>query len=165
MSLYRVKQFVWALKSLSEDIDIEYVNKFLNKREKNLFNKLKKTDKQHCIRVSKDAVHLSKGKNINLNRVAKVALLHDIGKGEYGLNIIEKSVLVILNKMTKGKLKKYDGIKAVDSYYNHAEKGANLLKLFNTYDKEFLDTIRYHHSNKIQGNKLLDIIKESDNRN
>ena len=135
MSLYRVKQFVWALKSLSEDIDIEYVNKFLNKREKNLFNKLKKTDKQHCIRVSKDAVHLSKGKNINLNRVAKVALLHDIGKGEYGLNIIEKSVLVILNKMTKGKLKKYDSIKAVDSYYNHAERGANLLKRFNTYDK------------------------------
>lgn len=116
-------------------------------------------------RVSKDAVHLSKGKNINLNRVAKVALLHDIGKGEYGLNIIEKSVLVILNKMTKGKLKKYDSIKAVDSYYNHAERGANLLKRFNTYDKEFLDTIRYHHSNKIQGNKLLDIIKESDNRN
>ena len=165
MSLYRVKQFIWALKSLSEDIDTEYVNKFLNKKERRLFNKLKKTDKQHCIRVSKDAVYLSRGRNINLNRVAKVVLLHDIGKGEYGLNIIEKSVLVILNKVTKGKLKKYDGIKAVDSYYNHAEKGANLLKYFNTYDKEFLDTVRYHHSNKIQGNKLLDIIKESDNRN
>lgn len=165
MSLYRVKQFIWALKSLSEDIDTEYVNRFLNKREKKLFNKLKKTDKHHCIRVSKEAVNLSKGKKINLNRVAKVALLHDIGKGEYGLNVIEKSVLVILNKMTKGKLKKYDGIKAIDSYYNHAEKGANLLKRFNTYDKEFLDTIRYHHSNKIQGNKLLEIIKESDNRN
>lgn len=165
MSLYRVKQFVWALKSLSEDIDTEYVNRFLNKREKKLFNKLKKTDKHHCIRVSKEAVNLSKGKEINLNRVAKVALLHDIGKGEYGLNVIEKSVLVILNKMTKGKLKKYDSIKAIDSYYNHAEKGANLLKSFNTYDKEFLDTIRYHHSNKIQGNKLLEIIKESDNRN
>lgn len=165
MSLYRVKQFVWALKSLSEDIDTEYVNRFLNKREKDLFNKLKKTDKHHCIRVSKEAVNLSKGKEINLNRVAKVALLHDIGKGEYGLNVIEKSVLVILNKMTKGKLKKYDSIKAIDSYYNHAEKGANLLKSFNTYDKEFLDTIRYHHSNKIQGNKLLEIIKESDNRN
>ena len=106
MSLYRVKQFIWAVKSLSEDIDTEYVNKFLNKKERKLFNKLKKTDKQHCIRVSKDAVHLSKGRNINLNRVAKVGLLHDIGKCEYGLNIIEKSVLVILNKMTKGKLKK-----------------------------------------------------------
>ena len=53
MSLYRVKQFIWAVKSLSEDIDTEYVNKFLNKKERKLFNKLKKTDKQHCIRVSK----------------------------------------------------------------------------------------------------------------
>ena len=34
MALYRVKQFVWGFTSLSEDIDIEYVNKFLNKREK-----------------------------------------------------------------------------------------------------------------------------------
>lgn len=164
MSLYRVKQFIWALKSLSKDIDTEYVNKFLNKKERKLFNKLKKIDKQHCIRVSKDAVNLSKEKSINLNRVAKVGLLHDIGKSEYGLNIIEKSVLVILNKITKGKLKKYDGIKAIDAYYNHAEKGANILKHFNIYDKEFLDTVRYHHSNKIN-NKLLDIIKESDNRN
>ena len=165
MSLYRVKQFIWALKSLSEEIDADYVNKYLNKKEKSLFNRLKKTDKQHCIRVSKDAIRLSEGKNINKNRVAKVALLHDIGKGEYSLNVIEKSVLVILNKMTSGKLKKYDNIKAVDSYYNHAKKGADLLKHFNKYDKEFLDTIRYHHSNKVQGNKLLDIIKESDNRN
>ena len=165
MSLYRVKQFVWAVKSLSEDVDTAYVNKFLNKKERNLFNKLRKMDKQHCIRVSKDAVRLSEGKNINLNRVAKVALLHDIGKSEYSLNVIEKSILVILNKMTKGRLKKYNTIKAIDSYYYHAEKGANLLKHFNTYDKEFLDTVRYHHSNKKISNELLDVIRESDNKN
>ena len=72
MSLYRVKQFVWALKSLSEDIDTEYVNKFLNKKERKLFNKLKKTDKHHCIRVSKDAVSLSEGKNITGLKSVKV---------------------------------------------------------------------------------------------
>lgn len=165
MSLYRVKQFIWALKAMRENIDVEYVNKYLNTNEKELFNKLKKTDKQHCIRVSKDAVKYSKVANISTHRVAKVALLHDIGKGYYGLNIIEKSVLVILNKVTKGKLKKYNNIKAVDSYYNHAKKGADLLKKFNRYDKEFLDTVRYHHSKKVQGNKLLDIIKECDDRN
>ena len=81
------------------------------------------------------------------------------------VNIVEKSVLVILNKVSKGKLKKYNTIKAVDSYYNHAEKGANLLKQFNVYDKEFLDTVRYHHNNNVVGNKLLEIIRESDNRN
>ena len=165
MSLYRVKQFIWALKAMRENIDVEYVNKYLNTNEKELFNKLKKTDKQHCIRVSKDAVKYSKVANISTHRVAKVALLHDIGKGYYGLNIIEKSVLVILNKVTKGKLKKYNNIKAIDSYNNHAKKGADLLKKFNKYDKEFLDTVRYHHSKKVQGNKLLDIIKECDDRN
>lgn len=165
MSLYRVKQFVWAIKSLSEDIDNKYVNKFLNKEERKLFNKLKKSDKQHCIRVSKDALSLSKERNINSNRVAKAALLHDIGKGEYGLNIVEKSILVILHKVSNGELKRFNKFKAVDTYYNHGEKGADLLKKFNVYDKEFLDTIRYHHDKKINGSKLLEIIRESDNRN
>lgn len=165
MSLYRVKQFVWAIKSLSEDIDNKYVNKFLNKEERKLFNKLRKSDKQHCIRVSKDALSLSKERKINSNRVAKAALLHDIGKGEYGLNIVQKSILVILHKVSKGELKRFNNFKAVDTYYNHAEKGADLLKRFNVYDKEFLDTIRYHHDKNIRDSKLLDIIRESDNRN
>ena len=49
-----------------------------------------------------------------------VALLHDVGKGEFGLNLVEKSVLVLLNNLTKGKIKKYDNIKQIDIYYNHA---------------------------------------------
>ena len=68
--------------------------------------------------------------------------------------------------MTKGKLKKYDSFKVVDAYYNHAEKGANILKKLNVYDKEFLDTIRYHHNNKITNeSKLLQVIRECDNKN
>ena len=31
--------------------------------------------------------------------------------------------------------------------------------------QEFLDSIRYHHSNKKISNKLLDVIRESDNKN
>ena len=38
MSLYRVKQFIWALKAMRENIDVEYVNKYLNTNEKELFN-------------------------------------------------------------------------------------------------------------------------------
>ena len=39
MSVYRVKQFIWAAKSLLQDVDTTYVNKFLNSDEKKLFNK------------------------------------------------------------------------------------------------------------------------------
>ena len=43
--LYRVKQFIWAIKSLFQEVDNNYVNKLLDKREKRLFNKLKKSGK------------------------------------------------------------------------------------------------------------------------
>ena len=169
MALYRVKQFMWGVTSYLKKVDTEYINKFLDKNEKELFNKLKHNDKHHSIRVCKDAINISKKKcsNIDINRVAKAALLHDIGKGEYGLNIIEKSALVLVNKATKGKMKKYSGIKHIDIYYNHGEKGADLLKDSNKYDKQFLDSIRYHHNKKQQAknNQLLDIIKESDDMN
>ena len=92
------------------------------------------------------------------------ALLHDVGKGEHNLNVIEKSIMVILNKMTNGKIKKYDNIKSIDIYYNHGEKGAKLLQSINSYDDKFLDVIKYHHmNNSMNNNELLDIIKESDN--
>ena len=60
----------------------------------------------------------------------------------------------------------FDNIKNIDIYYNHGEKGATLLKEYNKYDKEFLEAIEFHHNDKFSGNnKLLDIIRESDNKN
>lgn len=168
MALYRIKQFIWGIESYFKDIDNDYLEIFLNENEILLFNKLRQNDKHHSIRVCKEAISILKSKKINVdvNKLAKAALLHDVGKGEYGLNLIEKSILVMLNRVTNGKIKKYKNIKHIDIYYNHPEKGAEVLKQFNIYDKEFLDTIRYHHSSdKREKNILLDIIRESDNKN
>lgn len=165
--MYRVKQFIWVIKSLVEKVDYNFVDKFLNIHEKQLFDKLSKSDKQHSIRVSKDAIKIieTSNYNINLEKIAKAALLHDIGKVDGGLNIFEKSVMVILDKVSKGEFKKYSNIKQIDMYYNHPEKGIDLLKEFDSYDKEFLDSIRYHHQVNKSNNIILEVIKESDNRN
>lgn len=168
MGFYRFKQFIWGFESYFKGINTHYIDTFLNDSEKELFNKLKHNEKYHCIRVCKDAIDIAryKGNNIDINRVAKAALLHDVGKSEYSLSLFEKSALVVLNKITKGKLKNYNNIRSVDIYYNHAEKGANILKEFKVYDKEFLDSVRYHHYNEnIMENELLQIIKESDDKN
>ena len=46
------------------------------------------------------------------------------------------------------------------------EDARELLKEYNKYDKEFLEAIEFHHNDKFSGNnKLLDIIRESDNKN
>lgn len=168
--MYRIKQFIWALTSNFKKIDSEYIDKFLDSKEKELFNKLRHNEKHHCIRVSKDAINIAKEKNLNIDekKLAKVSLLHDVGKGEHGLNLIEKSTLVILNKITRGKLKKFNNIKNVDIYYNHGKKGVTLLKNLSKdkYDKEFLETIEFHHDkNMKKENLLLNIIRESDDKN
>lgn len=165
---YRVKQFLWAITSYFKKVDYNYIDNFLDEKEKQLFNKLKHNEKHHSIRVCKDAINISKEKNtkIDSNIIGKLSLLHDIGKGQQSLNIFEKSTLVILNNITNGKLRKFDNIKKIDIYYNHGIKGARLLKEHNKYDKEFLEAIEFHHNDKFSGNnQLLDIIRESDNKN
>ncbi|GAA0086163.1 HD domain-containing protein [Clostridium sp. CTA-7] len=167
MALYRIKQFIWGFTSLFKDIDYDYINKFLSEDEIKIFNKLKHNDKHHCIRVCKDSIKMKEDFNIDvdINKLAKAALLHDVGKSKKHLSLIEKSVIVLLDKTTKGKIKKYNKVKQIDIYYNHPKIGLDMLKDFN-YDKEFLQVVRYHHNkNKVNNNRILNIISTCDDKN
>ncbi|GIM29393.1 phosphohydrolase [Clostridium polyendosporum] len=168
MSFYRIKQFWWAISCHFKKIDKNFINKYLNEEEKKIFNKLRKSDKHHSIRVSKDALAMLEvsvdKESIDQDKFAKVALLHDIGKSEGSLNTIEKSIMVLLDKSTKGRIRKYNNIKVIDAYYNHAQKGVNILKKYN-YSKDFLDVIEKHHTNVPIDNKMLKILKYSDDKN
>ena len=172
---YRVKQFIWAVVSSFEEIDHNYINLFLNDEEKLLFFKLIKSEQQHCIRVSKDMIVTS---DIDINKlnkkeieVGKLGLLHDVGKIEAPSGPISKSIIVILDKISKGNLKKLKQFKRVDVYYNHAEKGLEVLKGFNEskYSSNFLEAVQLHHrSSKYiydSSNEYLKLLKLCDERN
>lgn len=169
MKFYRVKQFIWGIEASFKKIDYSYIKKYLNKDEIIMFNRLKKSDKYHCLRVCKDSLSFLDDKNIKFDKdkVAKAALLHDIGKSKYHLNLIEKSTIVLLDKFSNGKLKKYDNIKQINIYYNHPKIGYEMLKKQN-YDKELLEVVRYHHevkANNLKSNKIIDVISICDNKN
>ncbi|MCR1953140.1 MULTISPECIES: HDIG domain-containing metalloprotein [unclassified Clostridium] len=167
MALYRVKQFIWGFTSLFKEIDYKYISEFLNEDEIKIFNKLKHNDKHHCIRVCKDSIKMKYDLDIDIDvyKLGKAALLHDVGKSKKHLSLMEKSVVVLLDKATKGKIKKYDNIKQIDIYYNHPKIGLDILKGFD-YDKEFLQVIRYHHNkDKIKENEILNIISRCDDKN
>ena len=165
--LYRVKQFIWAITSTFMPINEDILDRYLNNNEKTLFNKLSTSEKHHSIRVCEYALSLYSNKdNIDKNKLAKIALLHDIGKSEYKLNVIDKSALVILDKIMNGKLINYTNNKKVDSYYNHPIKSIKMLNtLDEKYDIEFLEAIEKHHYKNIGSNIYLKIIKESDDNN
>lgn len=169
MSFYRVKQFIWGFTSLFKEVDYTYINKFLNEEEIKIFNNLKHNDKHHCIRVCKDSIRMRNDLNIDIDmyKLGRAALLHDVGKGEKHLSLIEKSTVVLLDKFTNGKIKKFNNIKQINVYYNHPKIGSEIL-IRNGFkdDKELLDVVRYHHNIKrADKNTMLNIIKICDDKN
>jgi putative nucleotidyltransferase with HDIG domain len=170
MAIYRVKQFLKAISAKITEEDLKLVNQFLSHSEIELFNKLPVYDRKHCINVAKDIMNETTeekfnkyNKEISYRTLIKAALLHDIGKLYKTLNPIDKSILVLLNKATKSKLKNYKGLKKVHVYYNHGEEGYKLLK-DKDYDNKFLDIIKNHHSKDIDC-PYVKIIKKYDDKN
>jgi putative nucleotidyltransferase with HDIG domain len=165
MSLYRIKQFYWSIVSKIDLKDKEFINKYLNEDEKNLFNKLATYEQKHSINVAEAVIKTCEENNINNEAFVKAALLHDIGKTYKKLNPIEKSLMVMLHSISKGKLKRYNRFKKIDVYYNHGDKGYNMLKNTGNYNERFLYLVKNHHNNFIVGDKELDILRTCDNKN
>lgn len=165
----RIRQFIWAINAKFKPIDEAYLKKYLSKEEFDLFNKLNVSEKHHCIRVCKDSIdYINNSSNIqdiiSITKMAKVALLHDIGKINKSLNVLDKCMLVILDKITRGRLKKINNTK-VDIYYNHGKKSYDLLKSIGCYDDEVLQAVEMHHSKRTYKNIYLQILKEMDDKN
>lgn len=164
--LYRIKQFYWYITAKIDDKDINFINKYLDEEEIKLFYKLFKGDQKHSIRVAYD---IDKNYNkfkciISKDLFIKVALLHDIGKINSKLNVVQKSIMVILDKITKGKVKRYRNISIVNIYYYHGDIGYNILKKYAKYNNTMLYLIKNHHNNKLINNDL-NILRYYDNLN
>lgn len=172
--LYRIKQFIWAILANFKKRDITYINKYLNEDEKKYFFLLINSEQEHCIRVSKDMLKNAKAdreySDLELFEIAKLGLLHDLGKSECKLGVCGKSIVVILDKLSNSKLRKYKNIKKIDIYYNHAAKGNLILQqIKGDYSKEFYEAVKGHHKknefiNK-SSNKKLKLLAMCDNQN
>lgn len=165
MSLYRVKQFFWAITAKMNLDDIDFIKNYLDSSEMGLFNNLASYEQKHSVNVAKDVKKTCEAKNINSYNMVRAALLHDIGKTQARLNPIEKSIFVIFNKLSKGKMRNIKTIKKVENYYNHGEIGYRILKERGKYEERLLYLIRNHHNKRIAGDKELEILITSDNKN
>lgn len=165
----RVKQFYINATDLMTNKDYKYVKRNLNNEEYDLFKKILKSEQKHSVRIAKeieytiennlvDDVDIIQSKNL----LIKTALLHDVGKSRQKVNIIEKSIIVILNKLTKGNLKNFKKSKKVQCYYNHSEYSYVLLKDI-IKDDLILSIIRNHHKNT--DNKFTNFFKQIDDNN
>ena len=165
----RVKQFYINATDLMTNKDYEYVKIHLNNEEYDLFKKILKSEQKHSVRIAKEIEYIIENNLVDdidiiqsKNLLIKTALLHDVGKSKQKVNIIEKSIIVILNKLTKGNIKNFKKSKKIQCYYNHSEYSYILLKDI-IKDDLILSIIRNHHRNT--DNKLTNFFKQIDDNN
>jgi len=131
----RIRQFfnhiAYGLKPLDED----YINRYLSETEKKLFLRLKKSEQYHSILIAKAMEKdVMENRRSHKNELVRLALFHDIGKTENPMNIVEKSIAVILKKILKNKLKRLEKLGFVSSYLYHGERGEAILRKAKTFD-------------------------------
>ncbi|MBW6411027.1 HDIG domain-containing metalloprotein [Clostridium weizhouense] len=169
--IYRIKQFFLGIISFFYKDDVILLDKYLTKSEKKLFMQMRKSDRAHSFRVCKEAIKsINNYKNIELieeKKMAKCALLHDIGKVKYSLNTIEKALVIIINKLTVGRFLKYNKYKRINNYYNHPVLGKEMLEKIGVYDSDILYCIENHHNaiNIEEDNLYLKLLIRCDDHN
>lgn len=164
MNFYRIKQFYWSVSSKISNEDTEFIENNLNKNELSLFYMLSLQEQKHSVRVAYDVENVCKEECIDSKLLIKAALLHDIGKIYKKLNVIDKSIMVIADSITKGNIRRFDYIPKVNVYYNHGKIGCDILRRYN-YDYKLLYLIENHHNDKIKESKELNILRICDGRN
>ncbi|MFA6942072.1 MAG: HDIG domain-containing metalloprotein [Clostridiaceae bacterium] len=153
----RIRQFLIYLFSSLSCQDIEYIDKKLDNNIKYVFLKLSKYEKKHSILVAQAVEKEFK----NDPDLVVAALLHDIGKTKYHINITQKSLLVVLDHLTKGKLKKITINKSINIFYNHGQIGYDILKN-SGYNNRILFIVKNHHNKNISSDDLSIIRKFDD---
>lgn len=160
--LYRIRQFFsGAFKRLTKS-DVLFINTYLNEEEKKLFFALPRYEMVHSIGVAREVLDKCLVMDAYDIMLIKAALLHDIGKIKGGLNLITKSIMVILDKVCPKILKKMIYIKAVNTYYNHPKIAVELLKNENEYVKYLIEN---HHNYDIKNDEKLKILQVADSNN
>lgn len=160
--IYRVQQFIWGFTAKLTKEDIVLVHKYLEDYEAKLFFRLPRNEQVHSIKVAKEVIEESKKYRMLDTSLARAAFLHDIGKINSGLNIFNKSIIVILNKFMPRVLLKLIKLKVVYVYYHHPEIAITYLKL---EDDKLKYYILNHHNYNIKDDKMLEIIQVADSKN
>lgn len=161
---YRVKQFYWSVTAKFTKEDYQYIRSFLDQNEQDLFYQLSTSEQKHSIKVAQDIEIHSKIEGCFSEGLMKVALLHDIGKIRKRLSPIDKSIIVLLHRITRGHIEKWTKVDKIDVYYHHGRIGYELLK-DGHYNEKVLYLVKNHHNHRIMGNKELELLRDCDSKN
>jgi len=95
--IYRFKQFWFGMFSRYSRADAAFAHSYLNIQEMALFNQLPGFEKKHAVVVAKKMLESARRcPKLDEQKIARLGLLHDIGKVSERNSIMTKSILVTI---------------------------------------------------------------------
>ena len=149
--LYRFRQFYFGMFSKYTKADEAFARSYLNSLEWALFCQLPGFEKKHCVVVARKMLDLALyNPELDRDKLAKLGLLHDIGKIAERNSIMTKSVLVILRfflpfayNWLAERGKDHPCFKRFYIHKHHGAVGAKMLERIGE-SSEFLSIIAKH---------------------
>ena len=170
--IYRIKQFIAARNSKLSYSEIEFVRKYLNHQEQILFFRMKGFDQRHGIFVAEKSLEKTLEKDwIDKPKMARVALLHDVGKSSANIGLYYRIAYVLLSSIREGKFinflsKNNSSLSFRRKLYvlnNHGVIGGKMLLDVGCKNNEVLQVVAKHHDKpEVNESKLLPMIREVD---
>ena len=118
-------------------------------------HRLRNAERDHAIAVAKTIMDRLPGELMPDEAVAliRAALLHDVGKIRYPAGAIEKSLVLLLGKVFRGR-PPWKTWKAWDIRQNHPEYGWELVRELESFQAYpyLADAIRFHHQPQVFAN-------------
>lgn len=152
--IYRLKQFWFGMFSRYTKGDEAFARSYLNLQEFSLFSQLPFFEKKHAVVVARKMLDFIHGeKDLDERKIARLGLLHDIGKVSERNSILTKSILVIIRYFFP---KLYDSL---------AERGKNHAWLRRFYIHKHHGAVGAELLAKIgESSEILSIVKKHDPR-
>ena len=166
---YRIRQFKLAILPPSQAVETEKIRAYLTPPQFALFRRLQRSEQWHAFSVMQKLLE-SGQKNADL---LTAALLHDIGKIHYPLNVGERVMIVLVRRMAPGLATRWgqDTPQGLSKPFvvacHHAEWGADLAARAGA-SKLTVDLIRRHEepvdeTSSTRTDRILHVLQQADN--
>ncbi|SMC47686.1 HDIG domain-containing protein [Sporomusa malonica] len=156
--------------------DRKFVARYLDAEQAMLFWQMNLPDQRHALNVAYTALELTAGDcTIDQKLLMKCALLHDVGKVKGDVSTVDKIITVILDKFAPcwarqwgrvGRGGKVANLRhAIYIYYNHAARGAAMLREIGVPEL-MAEIVSRHHAAPTSGEPAeLQILRTADSLN
>ena len=160
----RIKQFFNALIAEVRETESELISSYLTEKEEKLFYQMSIVDQRHALDVCYHVENSLKKKGYHdkspeMQLLRRAALLHDVGKRAGDISIIDRGMIILMDRFWPGRVQIW-ALEGRGSFLqnrrhacyvaiNHSGLGANMLRQIDC-ESELIDLVANHHHPEIE---------------